>query len=145
MFTSLSFHNVHPHLITYFRFTDSFPNIKFIVGTRTPSQPRIVQLHVHTFFRIYNGSSVTRVDIAKHRRGFEPKSPDNSHLPTKTDLAHPSHPHSQPIPKLLVLTISNVRKLDILLMLPENPLLLRRRQLVPSLVLPHVVGSQRES
>jgi hypothetical protein len=27
----------------------------------------------------------------------------------------------------------------------ENPLLLRRRQFVPSLVLPHVVGSQRES
>ena len=53
---------------------------------------------------------------------------------------------SQLIPKLLVLAIRDIRKFNIFQMaLAEDALLLCRRQFVPSLVLPHVVSSQRES
>jgi hypothetical protein len=53
---------------------------------------------------------------------------------------------SQPIPKLLVLAIRDIRKFNIFQMaLAEDALLLCRRQFVPSLVLPHIVSSQRES
>ena len=65
-------------------------------------------------------------------------------MPSNPILQHLSA-RSQPIPKLLVLAIGNVRKLDIFQMPnAENSLLLRRRQFIPTLVLPHVVGPQRE-
>jgi len=50
--------------------------------------------------------------------------------------------HSQSIPEPFVLAVSDIRKLDVLqVSLTEYSLLLCRRQLVSSLVLPHVVGS----
>jgi hypothetical protein len=73
-------------------------------------------------------------------------SPDQT-APSYTNDPENTFPStSQPIPKLLVLAISDIRKLDIFQMPnAENPLLLCRRQFVASFVLPHVVGSQRES
>lgn len=113
--------------------------MKFVVKcARRRFNPTIVrssiaQIHLH---RIRFISAVAMQSEA------EAAEPGTQHHPI---FQRPSA-RSQPIPKLLVLAISDVRKLDVFQMPnAENPLLLRRRQFVPSLVLPHVVGSQRES
>ena len=107
------------------------------------------QLHAYTFFTCKTDGYLFASITADRAQNTHTHTHTHTHTPRRfsnlsKDRAVPST--SQPIPKLLVLAIRDIRKFNIFQMaLAEDALLLCRRQFVPSLVLPHVVSSQRES